>query len=104
MAHRALRDVEFLGGAREAPVPRRGVERPQRIQRWQGAAHSAPLYMNKIRSGPRNVATGTRRRHDNLCCFSRVNWRSRSATERGERLLRAQSCFSRTRMGKVIKI
>src|SRR5262249_10890970 len=56
MAHLALSDAKFLGSARDASVPRRGIERPQRVELWQGAAHSAPLYMNRIGSGPRNDA------------------------------------------------
>ena len=44
VADGALRQAQLLSGAREALVPGRGVERPQRVQRWQQAAHDRALY------------------------------------------------------------
>ena len=40
MAHRPLRDVQFLGGAREALAARRGLEGLQRVQGREAADHS----------------------------------------------------------------
>src|SRR5262249_31143972 len=85
MAHRALSDAEFLGSAREASVPRRGIERPQRVQRWQGAAHSAPLYMNKIGSGPRNDALPAAGRCSHLSAPQSINGAKNVDTEPARR-------------------
>ena len=42
MADGALGDAQLVRGSGEALVPRRGLKRPQRIQRWQRAAQSPP--------------------------------------------------------------
>ena len=39
MADRALRDVQLLGGAREAFAPGRSLESFQAIQRWETTCH-----------------------------------------------------------------
>lgn len=43
VAHRALRDTEFFGSAREALMPSRGFEGFQGVQRWQTRAHRKPI-------------------------------------------------------------
>src|ERR1700757_1051621 len=43
MADGALGDAKLLGGAREALVPRGSIERSQRVQRWQRAAHDCAI-------------------------------------------------------------
>src|SRR5262245_51973282 len=42
MADRALGDAQLLGGAREALVASRGLERLECIERWQLARHRRP--------------------------------------------------------------
>ena len=34
------RNAEFVGGPRETEVPGGGLERAERIERWQGAGHA----------------------------------------------------------------
>lgn len=51
VADGALGDAELLGGAREALVPRGGLEGLQRIQRRQATRHGTREGMRKTRAG-----------------------------------------------------
>jgi hypothetical protein len=55
MAHGSLGYAEFIGRPRKAPVPRRRIKRPQRIQRWKGVTQYC-LLMSKIQARPKNDA------------------------------------------------
>ena len=50
MADRALRDAQFFGGAREALMPRRGLEGLECVQWRQAAKHELP-FMRKTKAG-----------------------------------------------------
>jgi hypothetical protein len=64
MAHGSLGYAEFVGRSRKAPVARRRIKRPQRVQWWKGVTQYC-LLMKKIRAGPKNDAL----RIDGTCFY-----------------------------------
>ena len=58
VADRALRDEQLLGGAREALVPRGGLEGLQCVERRQARAHRDPDFMRKTKAGRETMLCG----------------------------------------------